>query len=146
MNIKDAELVFVGSIDDNIKPVLSKYNNVENIVFKGFLKDPSDVYKESTIFVFPSLEEGSAKVTYEAMAAGLPVITTENSGSVVRSELDGFIIPMRDSEAIKEKIYYFYENPEMIEIMSTNALEHIKQYTWQKYRDNLIETYNKLPI
>ena len=146
INLKDAELVFVGSIDDNIKPILSKYNNVENIVFKGFLKDPSDVYKESTIFVFPSLEEGSAKVTYEAMAAGLPVITTENSGSVVRSELDGFIIPMRDSEAIKEKIYYFYENPEMIEIMSTNALEHIKQYTWQKYRDNLIETYNKLPI
>jgi glycosyltransferase involved in cell wall biosynthesis len=144
MNIKDAELVFVGSIDDNIKPVLSKYNHIENIVFKGFIKDPSDMYKESTIFVFPSIEEGSAKVTYEAMAAGLPVITTENSGSVVRNGLDGFIIPIRDSTAIREKISYFYENPEMIEIMSANALENIKNYTWQRYRDTLIQTYNKL--
>jgi len=144
MKLKDAELVLVGSIDNNIKPVLSKYNDIENIVFKGFSKDPSHIYKEATIFVFPSLEEGSAKVTYEAMAAGLPVITTENSGSVVRNGLDGFIIPIRNSEVIKEKIYYFFENPEMIETMSANALENIKQYTWQRYRDNLLEVYNKL--
>lgn len=146
MRLKDAELLLVGSIDNNIKPVLSKYSDCGNIVFKGFLKDPSDLYRDSTIFVFPSLEEGSAKVTYEAMAAGLPVITTENSGSVIRNGLDGFIIPIRDSEAIKEKIYYFYENPKMIEIMSNNALENIKQYTWQGYRDNLIDFYNKLLI
>ncbi len=146
MRLKDAELLLVGSIDNNIKPVLSKYSDGGNIVFKGFLKDPSDMYRDSTIFVFPSLEEGSAKVTYEAMAAGLPVITTENSGSVIRNGLDGFIIPIRDSEAIKEKIYYFYENPKMIEIMSNNALENIKQYTWQGYRDNLIDFYNKLLI
>jgi glycosyltransferase involved in cell wall biosynthesis len=146
INLPDAELVLVGSIDDNINPILSTYNDIENIVFKGFLKDPSDVYKESTIFVFPSIEEGSAKVTYEAMAAGLPVITTESSGSVVRNGLDGFIIPIRDSEAIREKISYFYENPEKIEIMGTNALENIKHYTWQRYRDTLLETYNKLSI
>jgi glycosyltransferase involved in cell wall biosynthesis len=146
MDLTDAELVFVGSIDDKIKPVLSKYNHIENIVFKGFLKDLSDVYRKSTIFVFPSIEEGSAKVTYEAMAAGLPVITTENSGSVVRNGLDGFIIPIRDSEAIREKISYFYENPEKIEIMSANALENIKHYTWQRYRDTLVETYNMLAL
>jgi len=149
MNLKDAELVLVGSTDDNIKSILFKYNNVKNIVFKGFFKNPSDVYdvyKESTIFVFPTLEEGSAKVTYEAMAAGLPVITTENSGSVVRNGLDGFIIPIRDSRAIMEKIYYFYENSRVIEVMGANAVESIKHYTWQRYRDNLIETYNKLPV
>jgi glycosyltransferase involved in cell wall biosynthesis len=146
LNLKDAELVLAGSIDDNIKPILAKYNNVENIVFKGFLKDITMVYKESTIFVFPSLEEGSAKVTYEALAAGLPVVTTENSGSVVRNGLDGFIIPIRDTKAIMEKITYFYENPKMIDIMSSNALENIKQYTWQRYRENIIEIYNKLFI
>jgi glycosyltransferase involved in cell wall biosynthesis len=146
LNLKDAELIFIGSIDNTIVPILSAYNNVENIIFKGFLKDPSGMYKESTLFVFPSIEEGSAKVTYEAMATGLPVITTENSGSLVRNGVDGFIIPARDSEAIKEKITYFYENPEMIDIMSTNALENIRHYTWQHYRDNLIEIYRKLPL
>ena len=144
LDIKDAELILVGTVDDNIKPILSEYTNINNIVFKGFLKNPSEIFKESTIFVFPSLEEGSAKVTYEAMAAGLPVITTENSGSVVRNGMDGFIIPIRDSEAIREKISYFYENPEKIEIMSARALENIKQYTWEKYRDNLISAYERI--
>ncbi len=144
LNLKNAELVLAGSIDDNIKPILSKYNDIENIVFKGFLKDVSGVYKESSIFVFPSLEEGSAKVTYEAMAAGLPVITTKNSGSVVRNGLDGFIIPVRDTEAVREKISYLFENPEIAKTMSTNALENIKQYSWQRYRDKLISSYNKI--
>ncbi|HKZ57687.1 MAG TPA: glycosyltransferase family 4 protein, partial [Thermodesulfovibrionales bacterium] len=144
LNLKNAELVLAGSIDDNIKPILSKYNDIENIVFKGFLKDVSGAYKESTIFVFPSLEEGSAKVTYEAMAAGLPVITTKNSGSVVKNGLDGFIIPVRDTEAIREKISYLFENAEIAKTMSTNAIENIKQYSWQGYMDKLINIYNKL--
>jgi glycosyltransferase involved in cell wall biosynthesis len=144
MHLKDAELLLVGSIDNNIKPILSKYNDIKNIVFRGFLKDTLEVYKESTIFVFPSLEEGSAKVTYEAMAAGLPVITTENSGSVVRDGLDGFIIPIRDTESIIEKVSFFYENTEMVGEIGTNAKENIKQYTWQKYRDNLISAYNRI--
>jgi glycosyltransferase involved in cell wall biosynthesis len=146
IHLKDAELVLVGSVDNTMKPVLSRYRDIGNTVFKGFLKDPSGMYQESTIFVFPSLEEGSAKVTYEAMAAGLPVITTENSGSVVRNGLDGFIIPIRDSEAIREKIHYLYENREMMEMMRANALEYIKQYTWQNYRSNLVQTYSRLPL
>jgi glycosyltransferase involved in cell wall biosynthesis len=146
LNLKDAELVFVGSVDDNIKPILSRYKDIQNIVYRGFVKDPSDTYKESTIFVFPSLEEGSAKVTYEAMAAGLPVITTENSGSLVRDGVDGFITPIRDTEAIREKICFLFENPERVRMMSTNTLEHIKHFSWQRYRDDLIDTYNRLPI
>jgi glycosyltransferase involved in cell wall biosynthesis len=78
------------------------------------------------------------------MAAGLPVITTKNSGSVVRNGLDGFIIPFRDTEAIREKISYLFENPEIAKTMSTNALENIKQYSWQRYRENLINVYKRI--
>jgi glycosyltransferase involved in cell wall biosynthesis len=144
LNMRDAELVLAGSIDDNIKPILSNYNDIRNIVFKGFLKDTTEVYKESTIFVFPSLEEGSAKVTYEAMAAGLPVITTENSGSLVRDGLDGFIIPIRDTEAIMKKITYLFEIPEIVKTMSINALENIKPYSWHRYQEKLMDTYNRI--
>lgn len=144
LNLKNAELLLVGNIEDNFKSILSKYNDIENIVFTGFLKKPEEAYKKSIIFVFPSLEEGGAKVTYEAMAAGLPQITTENSASVVRNGIDGFIIPIRDSNAIKEKILHFYENPESVERMSANALENIKNYSWEDYRNRLIDTYKKL--
>lgn len=144
LDMRDAELMLVGSIDENILPILSKYNSSKNIVFRGFLKDPLQAYKEATIFVFPSLEEGSAKVTYEAMASGLPVITTENSGSVVRQGIDGFIIPIRDVDAIIEKINYFRENPQIIEQMGYQGSEYIKNFSWLNYRENLINTYKQI--
>ena len=61
------------------------------------------LFRQADIFVFPSLHEGSALCTYEALACGLPVITTANSGSVVRHGIDGFIVPIRDVEALTEK-------------------------------------------
>jgi len=79
-----------------------------------------------------------------AIAAGLPVITTKNSGSVVRNGLDGFIIPVRNTEAVREKISYLFENPEIAKTMSMNALENIKHYSWQRYMDELISSYNKI--
>jgi len=136
--------LLVGNVDDNIKPILAKYNNIGNIIFTGFLKNPVKAYRNSTVFAFPSLEEGGAKVAYEAMASGLPLITTENSATIVKDGVDGFIIPIRDSKAIKEKILYFYENPEMVLKMGANAVEHVKYHSWQSYRERLINTYKKL--
>ena len=144
LNLKNSELVIVGNIEESIKPLLSKFSELNNIIFKGFVKDPVKEYQQSTIFVFPSLEEGSAKVTYEAMASGLPVITTESSGSVVRDGIDGFIIPFKDKESIKEKIVYFFENPDAIKQMGENAREYIKNYTWTYYRNNLIDIYRRI--
>lgn len=146
LDTKNAELVLVGGIDEELKPIISKYSDMKNIIFKGFLKDPLAAYNEAAIFVFPSIEEGSAKVTYEAMAMGLPVITTENSGSMVRDGIDGFIIPIRNSGAIKDKINYFFENRHEIEKMGMAARENIKQYSWQRYRDILIVTYRKVCV
>jgi glycosyltransferase involved in cell wall biosynthesis len=144
LNLKNAELVIIGNIEESMKPLLSRFSDFNNIIFKGYVKDPVKEYQKSKIFVFPSLEEGSAKVTYEAMASGLPVITTENSGSVIRNGIDGFIIPCKDTEAIKEKIIYCFENPEEIEKMGKNAREYIKNYTWGKYRNNLIDIYRRI--
>jgi glycosyltransferase involved in cell wall biosynthesis len=56
-----------------------------------------------TSFVFPSIEEGSALVTYEALAYGLLVVTTPNAGSVVRDGVEGFIVPICDPDAPVER-------------------------------------------
>ncbi|GAB4490871.1 MAG: hypothetical protein OHK006_24190 [Thermodesulfovibrionales bacterium] len=142
--LKDAELHLVGSVDEAMKTVLSRYRDLENVKVRGFLKDPGEAYRSANVFVFPSLEEGSAKVTYEAMAAGLPVITTENSGSVVRDGMDGYIVPIRDAAAIREKILTLYENPAEASRMARNGLEHIRSFTWDAYRENLIATYERI--
>ena len=60
-------------------------------------------------------------VTVQAMACGLPVICTTNAGAadIIREGRDGFILPIRDVDAIKEKILYFYENPEAVRDMGS---------------------------
>jgi glycosyltransferase involved in cell wall biosynthesis len=144
LKLTNAELILAGAIDETIRPVISKYSNNRSIIFSGFLKDPASVYRDAHIFVFPSLEEGSAKVTFEAMASGLPVVTTDSSGSVVRDSLDGFIVPAGDISSLKDKIAFLYENREAVEIMGRNARERVKPYTWERYRQTLLKTYENI--
>jgi len=54
--------------------------------------------------VLPSICEGSATVTYEALASGVPVICTPKTGSMVRHGVDGNIVPIRNPEAIAQSI------------------------------------------
>jgi glycosyltransferase involved in cell wall biosynthesis len=95
-------------------------------------------YAWADVFLLPSICEGSATVCYEALAAGLPVITTPNAGSIVRDGLDGFIVPIRNSEAIVEKLQLLLSRPELLGEMSRNALERSKQFTLEKYKERLL--------
>jgi glycosyltransferase involved in cell wall biosynthesis len=64
-------------------------------------------------------------VTYEAMSLGLPIITTPNSGSVAREGIDGFILPIRDIEAIAEKLLKIYTLGKNSE-QRVNTIENLK--------------------
>jgi glycosyltransferase involved in cell wall biosynthesis len=91
------------------------------------------------VFHFPSICEGSATACYEALAAGLPVITTPNAGSVVRDGVDGFIVPIRDPAANADKIERLADDSDLLAVMSANALERAADYTLEKYGERLIE-------
>jgi glycosyltransferase involved in cell wall biosynthesis len=143
LKLKNAELIIVGSIYPDATKVIKKYSN-NTIKFENFSPNLNDYYKKSDIFIFPSIEEGSALVNYEAMASGLPIITTFNSGSVARDGKDGFIIPIRDVNSLKKKIKYFYNNPQEIKKMGKSARKQVENYTWKNYGENLSEIYKKL--
>jgi len=97
-------------------------------------------YAWADVFVFPSLCEGSAIVTYEALAAGLPVITTPHAGSVVRDGREGFGVPIRDPEGLAAKIDLLAANPELLAQMSCNAKKRAQEFSWQRYGVRLVET------
>lgn len=61
------------------------------------------------VMILPSICEGSAMAVYEALDYNVPVITTDNSGSVVRDGLDGYIVPIRSSEALVDKILAIHQ-------------------------------------
>jgi len=95
-------------------------------------------YNQADVFLLPSICEGSATVCYEALAAGLPVITTPNAGSVVRDGVDGFIVPIRDAEAIAEKLELLTRDRELLRWMSANALARPRKFTLEKYGERML--------
>lgn len=117
---------------------LAKYNfSFTHINFVPYNLLPS-YYQNADIFVFPSLHEGSALAIYEALACGLPVITTFNSGSIVRDKKDGFIIPIKDSNSIQNKINLLMHNPLLRDQLSKNARKQAEEFSWKNYRKRLI--------
>lgn len=96
-----------------------------------------ELFNWTDVFVLPSICEGSATVTYEAIACGVPVIATPNCGSIIRDGLDGFIVPIRDSEALAVALKKLIRSPDLIREMSRNAFERSRQFTWDKYGERL---------
>lgn len=84
-------------------------------------------YEWADVFLLPSICEGSATVVYEAMAKALPVICTPNTGSIVRDEVEGFIVPIRNSDAIAESIERLSQNSERYETMSERSLSRYRE-------------------
>lgn len=101
-------------------------------------------YEWADLFVLPSICEGSATVNYEALAAGLPVITTSNAGSVVRDGIEGFIVPIRDAAALAARIDLLAANPGLLAHMAQRARERAAEYSWERYGERLAETLEKI--
>jgi hypothetical protein len=98
----------------------------------------ADEFRWADVFLLPSICEGSATAVYEALAAGLPVITTENTGSVVRDGIEGFVVPVCDAQAIALAIEQVAANDGLRALMSANALRRAQEFTVDAYGKRLL--------
>ena len=99
----------------------------------------SEQYALADVFVLSSVCEGSATAWYEALAAGLPVITAPNAGSVVRDASEGFVVPIRDPEAITQCLLGLSRNCEAFASMSKSAVIRAAEFTVIEYGRRLRE-------
>ncbi len=97
--------------------------------------------QRNDVLVLPSLFEGFGLVILEAMAEGLPVITTAHTaGPDLLSEgVDGFIVPIRSAEAIAEKLDRLAGNPKLLGEMKQAARRKARERRWESYRDSLAQ-------
>ncbi|WP_242718642.1 glycosyltransferase [Microcoleus vaginatus] len=101
-------------------------------------------YREADFFAFPSLEEGSPLVTYEAMANGLPVLTSPmGAGGVVRDGKDGIIVSPYDEEALVTGLQQLAGCAELRLGMSDSARERAQEFTWEKLHGGALSWYSK---
>jgi len=151
LNLPNSELIFVGQVDDEIKGILHKLSSVNNIKF--YKKQPQNrlnfFYNKADIFVLFSLEEGLSMVQIQAMACGLPVICTSNTGGseIVDHGINGFILPIRDINLLKKKILTLYKDKFLLKKMKNNAYKKAHKFlSWNVYGKNIIKFYKKITI
>lgn len=141
LNLKDAELVLVGSLHDEMRPWLDEFGG-DNVRLAGFVSKVEDCYREATVHVFPSSCEGSAKATYEAAACGLPQIVTRESGDVVQDGVNGMVIPADDPDALAAAIQRLYDDRDLCAQFGAAGRERVvENFTWEHFRARLLEAY-----
>jgi glycosyltransferase involved in cell wall biosynthesis len=139
LNLKDAELHLYGTIREDVKEDLE---GARNVVCHGFVP-LSDELPKNHVYVFPSTLEGSAKSVYEALACGLPVITTPDSGSIVRDGIEGYIVPPGDDDSLYTAMKDLYENEWKRVEFGENARKRALEYTWDRYARTVWDAYKK---
>ena len=147
LNLPNSELMLIGYIDKDMQQFLKCYqrNNI-----KAIGPRPQELlykyYSQGSVFVHPSVEEGLSLVQMEAMACGLPLISTTNTGAadIIRNGKEGFIVPIRDVSSLKSKLLYMYKNPNECKSMGTNAKKRVKLFTWDCYGEKMVMEYKKI--
>ena len=144
LDIENFELVLIGRIEN--KEMKNLIKNSKNCRFVGRIAQDELYwhYSQGSVFVQPSIQDGFAMTIIEAMACGLPIISTVNVGGsdIVEDDKNGYIINIRDVKAIKDKILKLYNNREMLNRMSENAMKTAKIYTWNRYGEIITKIYS----
>jgi starch synthase len=148
LKLKNAELVLVGRIDPAFQPVLARFEGKFTHIDKLARVDLLKQYGRSSVYALPSLADAYPLTVLEALASGLPTIISENTGSVdiVRDGEHGFVVPIRDVEAIEKALLACYESPELLARMSQNAAALGREQTWERYGSSAIALYRRLGL
>jgi alpha-maltose-1-phosphate synthase len=145
LQLKQAELLLVG-INEFPAGWLEQYRDTFRYISSVPHASLNEYYSSANVLVFPSLVEGFGLVLLEAMACGIPVITTANTAGpdIVTDGVEGFIIPIRDVEALQEKLEWCYRHPQELAQMGQAARQRAEQLTWSLYRQKLASEVKQL--
>lgn len=128
-------LTIIGPRGDADELLNNKKNN-SNITYIPYLTHNHlvELLQRANVFILPSYLDSWAAVVIEAMACGLPVIVTENTGAKEAVNVDnGFVLKVNDSKALKNAVNFFLENNTAVEQMGKAAAISAKQYVWENY-------------
>lgn len=143
-----ATLTLVGNIDSEFYKIAHDLIKSKNIVMHKSVpqKELLNFYKNASVFVMPSIQEGLAMVQAEAMASGLPLICTKNTGGeeLIENGKQGFVIEPRNIKSLSEKIEWCFLNQDKCFHMGKEAFKKIQQFSWDSYGDKILEIYKKI--
>jgi glycosyltransferase involved in cell wall biosynthesis len=147
LNLSNAELIFAGTMQRDMRPTLHRYDG--SFRYAGALDGPSlaDLYRQASVVVLPSVQDGFGLVVSEALACGTPVIISNNVGArdIVEHGFNGLVFPARDVDALADCISNLYRSPELRLHLRAGALQARQKYpTIQGVAKRLAKIYYQL--
>lgn len=149
LNFPDAELWHIGNVNPEMQPFIKQFTS-KSVTFHGH-KPQKDLYKyysQGSVFALMSIEEGMAMVQCQAMACGLPLICSTNTGGadlVGSDEQAGFVVPVRDVETLKSRLLHLYHYRDQCRAMGQTAKERISTHlTWSDYGSRYAENIRRV--
>ena len=139
LSVPNKQLTIIGGVMSEMQTVLPQLPQAD-VTFVGTVPqtDLKQWMSRSHVMVMPSLDEGMALVQGQALACGCPVIATTNSGAsdLFADGIEGFIVPIRDPDALLDRMQRLAEDPALQQRMSEAALLRVRSLGgWEKFGD-----------
>jgi glycosyltransferase involved in cell wall biosynthesis len=147
LNLPNAELWLIGGTLPEIEPFFKRYAGTFRYLGIQPQAKLHEYYSQCSVFSICSVQEGMAMVQLQGMACGLPLICTPNTGGddLIEDGKEGFIVPIRDVEILKEKILYFYEHQDLCYEMGLAAKRKAQRgFTWDDYGKSTLNAYEHI--
>ena len=137
--------VVCGAFEPAYRETVASLLGHPSIEVRGFVDDPAALMRESDVLLFPSVEEGSALVAYEAQACGCVPVVSEATGARVRDGVDGLVHAPRDAATLTEQLRRVHENRELLVALRAATLESSRNLTWSAAGAELLRLYADAP-
>jgi glycosyltransferase involved in cell wall biosynthesis len=113
----------------------------ETVEVMGFTTDVPAVMRECDVLVLPSIEEGSALVTYEARASGCVLMVSDAAGARCEHMVDGLVHKSRDVATIRAQFDMLSDDAALLERLRAASLAGVPALTWQAAAKRLASAY-----
>jgi glycosyltransferase involved in cell wall biosynthesis len=141
------KLIFVGRGDyeAELKATVEGLGLQQWVEFKGVVLHDfmPEIYNQADLFILPSLNEGMSNAVLEAMAAGLPIITTYTGGTAELLRGNGIIIPKQSSDAIAKAILELWDDDDLRRAMGQRSRKIAETLTWERVTDEYLNLYER---
>lgn len=128
---------FIPGYRERILPLLQH----KNVSVHDFIDDLRPLYQATDVLVLPSVEDGSALVTYEAQASGCALLVSDASGARFTDGTEGFVHRAGDVEALSQQMRMLADDPALLVRMQKAAALNAQQYTWARATESLVKAY-----
>ena len=134
-------LVLCGRMEPGYRAVLEPLLAQPGVEVRAHVADPTGLLRESDALVLPSLEEGSALVTYEARACGAVLLVSDHTGACARHGHDALVHRAGDVAELTRHLRSLVDEPALLRTLRANSLADIGNLTWDAAADALLAAY-----